>query len=90
VVVGFAVAFRFKKVLEAWIQMRGKLGGEELQLLAVGDQVGTVGQFLGGDGREIVLDGLEENVLRLRGVHALRVGRRKWCCRMLESARGVI
>ena len=87
---GFAVAFRFEKVLEAGIQMRGKLDGEELQLLAVGDEVGTVGQFLGGNGREIVLEGLEENVLRLRGVHGLRVGRRRWCCRMLESARGVI
>ena len=56
----------------------------------MGDEVGAVGQFLGGDGGEVVLEGLEENVLRLRGVHGLSVGRRRWSCRMLESARGVI
>jgi len=44
--------------------------------LAVGDEVGAIGQFLGGDGREVVLEGMEKNVLRLRGVHDLRIGRR--------------
>jgi len=45
-------------------------------LLAVGDEVGAIGQFLSGDGREVVLEGMEKNVLRLRGVHDLRIGRR--------------
>ena len=87
---GFAVAFRFEKVLEAWIEVRSELNCEEFELLAVGDEVGAVGQFLGGDGREVVLESMEKNVLRLRRVHGLRVGRSRWGCRMLESARGVI
>ena len=45
--------------------------------MPVGDEVGAIGQFLGGDGREVVLEGMEQNVLRVRGVHDLRVGRRR-------------
>lgn len=40
---GFAVAFGFEKVLEAWIEMRGKLNCEEFELLAVGDEIGAIG-----------------------------------------------
>jgi hypothetical protein len=45
--------------------------------LAVGDEIGAIGQFLSGDGREVVMEGVEKNVLRVRGVHDLRVGRRR-------------
>lgn len=40
---GFAVAFRFEKVLEAWIEVRSELNCEEFELLAVGDEVGAIG-----------------------------------------------